>query len=234
MSPLNVTVSNLAPERGVLYLVWGNVEGPLERSMRSLRMIHPELPVHVQRLPAHASLLDKAQMLDFSPFAQTLYLDADTIVLDRLDFGFDMAARHGLACTICECPWARRYRGIGGDVVEYNTGVLFFTRDAQPLFERWKTLAPAVDSSSLLVTADGKRAMMPLNDQASFAAAAFEMDRPPFVLPLNWNYRPRWQPVFFGPLKIWHDYDDPPAILTQWQANQIQGSAMIQATQLPR
>jgi hypothetical protein len=32
----------------------------------------------------------------------------------------------------------------------------------------------------------------------------------PFVLPLNWNFRPRYHRAFFGPLKIWHDYADVP------------------------
>jgi hypothetical protein len=65
-------------------------------------------------------------MMELSPFEETLYLDADTVVLDRLDFGFEQAARFGVACCICECPWARRYRGLpNDDGVEYSTGVLF-------------------------------------------------------------------------------------------------------------
>jgi hypothetical protein len=31
------------------------------------------------------------------------------------------------------------------------------------------------------------------------------------VLPLNWNFRPKWTPAWFGLIKIWHDYADPPA-----------------------
>jgi hypothetical protein len=55
------------------------------------------------------SLLDKSAMFDISPFGETLYLDCDAQVMDRLDFGFSQAGRFGLACCICECPRARRY-----------------------------------------------------------------------------------------------------------------------------
>jgi len=46
-----------------------------------------------------------------------------------------MAIKHALACCICENPWARRYGGLQGDLVEYNTGVQFFTRAAKPYFD---------------------------------------------------------------------------------------------------
>src|SRR5262245_21729104 len=118
-------------KRGILYMRWGPNAPVLERSLRYVRAIHPELPVHVVELPAEASLLDKAGMYDHSPYEETLFLDVDTVVLDRLDFGFEMAVKHGLACCICENPWARRYGGIKGDLIEYNTGVLFFTKDGK-------------------------------------------------------------------------------------------------------
>src|SRR4051794_26811284 len=102
----------MPPNIGVVYVVWGDVEQSLQRSIASLRAVHPELPVHVRRLSEGASLFDKSAMFDFTPFDHTLYLDADTIVLGRLDFGFESAARYGLACCINECPWARRYAGL--------------------------------------------------------------------------------------------------------------------------
>jgi len=121
--------------RGVLYIVWGdNAKARVESSIASLRRFHPELPVHVEELgPAfagHRGLLEKARMNDFSPFEQTLYLDADTTVMGKLDYGFEQAERFGIACAHSECPWGRRYRKIPqrGDTVEYNTGVLFWNR----------------------------------------------------------------------------------------------------------
>lgn len=214
------------PRRGILYVKWGTNGAVSERSIRSVRAIHPELPVHVRSLPAGSSLLDKASMFEFSPFEETLFLDADTVVLDRLDFGFEMAVRHGLACCICECPWARRYGGIRGDMVEYNTGVLFFTRKAKPVFDAWKARARTVDSSIRFFRDRNELAVMPFNDQAAFALAVAE-NAAPFILPMNWNFRPQWHRSWWGPVKIWHDYVDPPAEMVAWTKEQAREDAII-------
>src|SRR5215510_12645047 len=140
-------------DRGVIYIVWGRsdkTERALERSRNSINAIHPELPVEVCRLDADdpfKGLLQKSRMFELSPFRETLYLDADTVVLSRLDFAFLKAQEFGLACCICECPWACRYGGIEGEMIEYNTGVLFFIKRATQVFERWSQLAPELDSS---------------------------------------------------------------------------------------
>ena len=84
-------------ERGVVYMVWGRndkTERALERSRKSINAIHPELPVEVVRVDANdpiKGLLEKARMFERSPFRETLFLDADTVVLGRLDFGFRKA-----------------------------------------------------------------------------------------------------------------------------------------------
>jgi hypothetical protein len=218
--------------RGVLYVYWGDAHGKLqERSVESLRRHHPELPVHVERLPDGATLLDKASMFDMSPFEETLYLDTDTVVVGRLDFAFDKAALHGIACAICECPWARRYQGLTGDLIEYNTGVLFFTRKAAPLFEAWEAWAQKVDSTSYHLV-DGEVRVMPVNDQAAFAVAVEETGYVPFVLPLNWNFRPQWHLSHFGPIRIWHDAGDMPPELGVFSAEQDSPEAVIRYVSL--
>jgi len=203
--------------RGVLYLVWGEkIEPVLQRSIASLKAIHPELPIEIARLDAPEnsaqSLMEKTEMFERSPFDETLYLDADTIVMGRLDFAFEMARQFGLACCICEAPFARRYAGLAdrGDMVEYNCGVLFFTTRAKPVFDAWREIALSLDSS-LLHFAGGRKAVMPWNDQAGFAAAVAKCGISPFVLPRNWNFRAYIEHEFYGPLKIWHAYPDPPA-----------------------
>jgi hypothetical protein len=214
----------MAETRGVLYVKWGHShDGLLRRSMESLRAVHPELPVHVHELPDSSTLLDKSRMLDFAPFAQTLYLDTDTVVLDRLDFGFERAERFGLACSVCECPWARRYTGLRGELVEYNTGVLFFNRKAEPVFRLWESLVGQVDSSMTL--ADGKS--FPCNDQAAFAVAVERSEFLPFVLPYNWNFRPNHYRSFFGPIKIWHDPAEVPPGLIEWNRDQLAPGSAI-------
>lgn len=139
-----------------------------------------------------------------------------------------------MACSICECPWARRYRGLPkDDGVEYNTGVLFFTRQARPLFNRWNELAVRVDSAIDFIQ-DGRTVTMPCNDQAAFAQAVRDWDRLPFVLPVNWNFRPLWHTAFFGPLKIWHGYEDPPAGLDELNRYYRGADAIIQFHSLQR
>jgi hypothetical protein len=202
--------------RGALYLVWGDAaEEALRRSTASLSAAMPDLAYHVERLPQGSNLLQKAGMFDLSPFEETVFLDADTIVLGRLDFGFEQAALHGIACSICECPWARRYPSIQGDVVEYNTGVLFFCKNyfrhghyvTHEIFEAWKERAAIMDSS---ITWGEPPRRMALNDQASFAMACQDSAFQPFVLPRNWNFRPEFHREWFGPLKVWHSYFGAP------------------------
>lgn len=181
-------------------------------------------------------------MFDASPFDHTVYLDADTMPLGRLDFGFEMADRYDLACCICECPWARRYGGIGSiaggpaappfDLVEFNTGVLFFSREAKPTFDRWKELARNMDSSIRHVGQDRRILTMPYNDQASFAVAVAEQAHAPFALPLNWNFRPQWHRSWFGPIRIWHDRMPPPPSVIDFSLRQSMPGAIIEYAEL--
>lgn len=218
------------PTRGALYVVWGDYNKPaLNRSLASLKKYHPDLPIHIETLPADATLLDKAAMLDFSPYEETVFLDVDTVVMGNLDFGFEKARHFKAAVCICECPWARRYGGLEGDMVEYNTGVIFFTKDAKPLFDQWKDQAPKVDSSIHFIV-DGQQGLMPLNDQAGFALAVEQTGLQPFILPHNWNFRPKWQKSWYGPLKIWHDYGDPPEALLTHNDQQSDPAALLVAS----
>jgi hypothetical protein len=207
--------------RGILYLVWGeSAEKAVQRSIRSLKKIHPEISYEVVQLPAETDqfkgLLEKSRVMADSPFDETLFLDADTVVLDRLDYGFAQAARFGLACCICECPWARRYRGLpNDDTVEYSTGVVFFTRDAQSVFDRWVNLTLKIDSAIDFINAAGKLDFVPFQDQCAFVEAVTAWGRTPFILPQNWNFRPSVYRSFFGPIKIWHAYEDPPPALME-------------------
>ncbi len=220
--------------RGILYMKWGaEVEPAFQRSLESVRRHHPELPVQVAQMPENATLLDKAGMLQISPFEQTLFLDVDTVVLDRLDFGFEKAAKFGLACCICECPWARRYTGLSGDMIEYNTGVLFFTRQARPVFDLWQQHAGTLDSSILFKLQNTQEiGRMPFNDQGGFALAIEQSGFNPYILPLNWNLRPLWQKIICGPVKIWHDYSAVPEGVLKWNERQGGNQKVIEFIRL--
>lgn len=205
-------------KRGIISIIWGDKATlPITRLLASTRKHHPELAHEVFEVdpakPGSHALQEKARMLDLSPFEETLYLDADTVVLGNLNFGFAKAQAHGIAVSISENPWARRYpRIFSGDEVEYNTGVVFFTRKCADLFEEWKRSGRDLDSKLVFVKG-GKPVAMSANDQGTFAAAIEKTGFNPFILPANWNFRPKWRKNFFGPLKIWHDYSDPPVLI---------------------
>jgi hypothetical protein len=219
--------------RGILSIYWGDESKlPIDRLKASVKKFHPELPHEIIKVEAPSgdpsSLNKKAAMLELTPFDETLFLDLDTVVLGKLDFGFEKAKKYGLALAICEAPWGRRYPKIfTGDEVEYNTGVIFFTKRATPVFDDWKKLSNLVDSQ-LLGIFDGKVGVMTSNDQGSFALAIEQSDFNPYILPLNWNFRPMWHRSFFGPIKIWHDYSDPPPFFDELNAYYLNKESIIQ------
>lgn len=219
--------------RGILSIYWGDESKlPIERLKHSVRKYHPELSHEIVKVDAPTtrqdSLYIKSQMMDLTPFEETLFLDIDTVVMGNLNFGFIKATQFGLAISICEAPWGRRYRNIfTGDEVEYNTGVLFFTKAAASVFEEWKSLVKVVDSSIDLVKGS-ERARMEANDQGPFALAIEKTGFNPFVLPLNWNFRPMWHRSFFGPIKVWHDYADPPQVFEEMSQYYSSPDSIIQ------
>jgi hypothetical protein len=148
----------------------------------------------------------KAYADRWSPFDTTLMLDTDTTVMGDLTFGFESAERHGLAVAIAPASQAAHHYGLAGvpaDIVEYNTGVLFWSgasQVARRVFDGWRAYRHVVDGL----------------DQPGFAIAVHRTGANPFVLPREWNYRagidgPRW----FGPLKVWHSRMTPPTFDNQ-------------------
>jgi len=156
--------------RGIISIYWGDESKlPIERLKASVKKFHPELPHEIIKVEAPggeaSSLNQKSAMLDLSPFDETLFLDLDTVVMGRLDFGFEKAVTFGMALAICEAPWGKRYPKIFvGDEIEYNTGVIFFTKKAKPVFDTWKDLAGTIDSGIIAVGDQGIYTM-PANDQ---------------------------------------------------------------------
>jgi hypothetical protein len=219
--------------KGIISIYWGDEEKlPIKRLKESVKKFHPELEHKFIKLDAPeknaTSLNLKSQMFDLSPFEETLFLDIDTVVLDKLDFGFEKAREFGIALSICESPWAKRYSKVfSGDQIEYNTGVIFFTKKSKIVFDEWKSVADSIDSSHLGVI-NGEIYNMTANDQASFALAIENSRFNPFVLPLNWNFRPIWHRSFFGPIKIWHDYSDPPKLFSELNDYYLNKDSIIQ------
>jgi hypothetical protein len=215
--------------RGVLWMRWGETPG-LERSRASVKHWHPELPQHVAEMPADSTVLCKSKMYELSPFDETLFLDADTTVLGRLDYGFNIARAHCIAVTHSANPWQRRYykMRVEPDDVEYSTGVVFFRKcgEIKRTFDEWSALSESADTRCKYANDAGATLEQLHNDQATFSMAMWSNDRT-FVLPQNWNFVPRWQKQFFGPLKIWHGLEDIPQSLLKWNEEQSKPDAVI-------
>jgi hypothetical protein len=236
-----------AVTRGILYIVWGDTwSGSLMRSMKSVKYWHPELETHVAQMPPGSNVLCKSQMYDLSPFDETLFLDADTTVLGKLDYGFLKAQQHGIALCINLNPWQRRYQKLPvthPDEVEYSSGVVFFDKGyyrhegdddvvypARDVFKAWS--ASSADSRTFYQADDGIREQL-YNDQALLTAAIHATGFNPFVLPLNWNLYTKWQKAFWGEVKIHHGYDDIPPALLAWNAEQSKTDAIIKPAAVP-
>ncbi len=223
--------------RGVLYLVWGDYnQQSLKRSIASLQHWHPELEHRVVTMPDSSNVLCKSQMYDLSPFEETLYLDADTTVMGRLDYGFAQAMRFGMALCINCNPWNRRYHNLRQepDAVEYSSGVVFFVKHGgtERIFNQWH-VNKVLDSSCRYVTDSGEIKEQKYNDQALLTLALAMTGNNPFVLPPNWNLHPRWQKTFWGELKILHGYSDIPRSLLRWNEEQSKPDAVIRCVSLP-
>jgi hypothetical protein len=191
---------------GVLYITWGNSPAVKEELDRSIASVEKQgLPVHVQHcadLPG-AHFYHKPFMSHYSPFENTLFLDTDTEVLGDLTYGFRQAERFGMALCYDHSCTANRWYGKNSpslthnDVVEYNTGVVFFNKTKSiKFFKHWEMLSRTHHS-----------------DQATFAKAIDETLFNPFVLPAHvWNYRVYNGDRLWSPVKIWHT--KKPHILT--------------------
>jgi hypothetical protein len=236
--------------RGIMFLIrhgGGGAQQLLQRSINSARAVHPDIPVHVHYLARGVQVIDKMELFNASPFQETLFLDADTVVLDRLDFGFEMAARHGIACCISECPWARRFASVlpaaspfqpappvalTPEMVEFNPGVLFFSRKGASLFEQWSALDKSIKPYATPDSRKQYRLMLPA-DYLTFSLAIAQSAQPPFVLPANWNFHPEFQKTWWGPIKIWHDPAEPPQPVVNFVRDQAQPDALIQYVGIP-
>ena len=138
--------------------------------------------------PPRYSFFDKVLALQDSPFEDTLFLDADTVVCDSCLEAFDLLERFDLAI-------AHDSSRLGASVdctdafVELNTGVLFFRRtDAvRRLFGRWLEAYRLGDER-----APGER-----HDQPFLRAELFQSDVRFYVLTPEYNLT-LWHPGFVG------------------------------------
>ncbi|HEX9887595.1 MAG TPA: hypothetical protein VGA70_13945 [Longimicrobiales bacterium] len=205
------------PSRGITYVAWGVGIEEAERSAASARrygvkscLISPGYSGDgfERVLTADAPLrfpADKVSQYARTPWDVTLLLDSDTMVLGELDFGFQMAERHGLAVVVAPNTSFVLHYGVRGDrdAPQYNGGVLFWDRRRPVYSDLWRDVqaimeAEAEDWSVL-------EENPALNDQSALSRYLHERGFNPYVLPLTWNLRPQFgMTTGYGPIKILH------------------------------
>ena len=208
--------------RGVTYVAWGRCIADAERSAETARrfglktcLLAPDysgssfdvfLPVELPlRFPT-----DKVFVYNRSPWDTTLFLDTDTLIFGDLDFGFEMAERHGMAAGLAFSNSIPAVWGlpVDPDIVQYNGGVLFVHRHHPAMKNLWEQLGEEIlqQVPDLATRTDNPR----FNDQAGLALLLFQQRFAPYVLPPNWNLRPQLgMRNGHGPIKIWHSREAP-------------------------
>lgn len=202
--------------RGVLYIVWGSDH--ISECIKSAEYVNrfglktqlvTDYPGQIDGFDIvtkttfgeHSSYERKINMYKYSVFSETVYLDSDCFVLDNLDLGFIKSRSHGFAVSAAP-PFY--YNCTEGEMVHFNTGVLFFSKSdlSKKLFNRWSQIA----SSDRYLNGFTK-------DQLGFSLAIHELDICPYILPHTWNFRIQ---IFkecwvHGPIKVWHARTEPPS-----------------------
>jgi hypothetical protein len=215
--------------RGILYVLWGDkYQRQLDRSIRFVRKFYPDIPIDVLRPDPKLGLLNKAQCIaEHNKWDETLYLDADTVVLGNLDYGFEMAKKNSMACCICECPWMRRYGQDHMDLIEYSTGVIFYSREASMTLNQWAVWSKEEPTPRSQWMCGEEVKGQANDDQYSFSRAIDALANYPFVLPLNYNFRPEFHNRFFLPIKIWHSPIEVPEIIEQHSEEVEAGKRLV-------
>lgn len=205
-------------KRGIVYIVWGNNKKVIDQLYRSAESVHQF--GYKTFLITDNDNIDKSKfsgvgvctfgfpglrcreiLYNASPFQTTLYLDADTIIYDNIDFGFQMAEKYGVACCIAPASSAFNAADNDGikdripkDLPQYNCGVIFFDKlKSRKVFETWSNYLRTYEESAN-------------NDQPYFSFACYQHLNP-YILPKTWNYRHHLKfesKIFHGSLKIVH------------------------------
>ena len=209
--------------QGALYVVTQDRRyiDMLLTSAESLKRVMPALPITVFSqfpitgscldnvvlvAPAQDGFYDKARLIAHSPYEQTLFIDADTFMLEpvwevfALLDQFDCAATHE---EYLSTDWLSQYprTDIPASFPEFNTGVMGLKRSErmQRFLQQW---------SDLYRDYLRDKPDQSLNDQPFFRAAAFYSDIRMATLPREYNCKFRGQGYLNNSVKVLHGHVD--------------------------
>lgn len=147
-------------QRGIVYIAVGaGYVRDAERSARSARSMHPDLPICLfSDVPSDDPVFDichaitnphrrsKLDCIIATPFAETLYLDSDTRVVGSITEPFGLLSRYDIAACHVENrhPVSSATARLTGESVDpgftgFNGGVFYYRMndDMRRFFERW-------------------------------------------------------------------------------------------------
>ncbi len=242
-------------KRAIVFLAWGDKAAPsIARCLNN--SVLPDYPVYLitdvntntDALPSHVQVVPttftiagnrrkNALLRDLPPgFETVLFLDIDTVVIDDISLGFDMAEKFGFAMAPAphyDLGTFRNFRTImeqegvpaRGQIV-YNSGVVFFSLkhpEVAPIFAESLRLAEKYEGT-------------PWGDQPFLSLAMDLYDFHPYALSPSFNYRGLGE-IVSGSVRIWHSYNDVPenaADLEYGFLHRYQGGEFVRVRKVPK
>lgn len=208
---------------GAVYIITQKPQyvGLLLTSAASLRRAMPELPITVfsqfavesplfERVvtvePTPDGFYDKCRLIQNSPYERTLFIDADTYILEPVPELFSLLDQFDCAATheeYVDSDWFNRYPrpDIPACFPEFNTGVLMLKRSEKMnrVLEQWGAMY-----RQYLEEKPGQA----INDQPFFRVAAYYGDIRIATLTREYNCKFRGQGYLNKRLKIVHGHVD--------------------------
>jgi len=206
---------------GAIYIITQDPKylGLLHTSAASLKRAMPHLPITlfsqfpvetpyfdnvVPVTPTVDGFYDKTRLMRETPYERTLFIDADTYVVEAVSELFPLLDRFDCAATHEEylnTDWHKRYErsDIPRSFPEFNTGVFLYRRSDQMdrLLREWGDLY-----KEYLEVKSGEQ----LNDQPFFRVAAYHSDVRIATLTREYNCKFRGQGYLNGAVKILHGH----------------------------
>ena len=156
--------------------------------------------------PSRDGFYDKTKLIRDSPYERTLFIDADTYVLEPVPELFALADRFDCAATheeYLDTDWHHRYSrpDIPPSFPEFNTGVLMLKKSERVsrMLDQW---------GSLYREYLEKNPGQPINDQPFFRVAAYYSEARIATLTREYNCKFRGQGYLNGKVKILHGHVD--------------------------
>ena len=210
-------------KNGAIYIITGDprYKGLLINSAESLKRVMPNLGITVfSQFPIESAAFesvvqvnssgdgfyDKTRLMQQSPYDKTLFVDADTYVIESISDvftllnNFDCAAIHE---EYLSTDWWNHYPrpDIPSTFPEFNTGILAFKRSPAMdcVLRDWSELY-----REFIQQSPGKK----INDQPFFRAAVYKSDVRIATLTREYNCKFRGQGYLNGRVKILHGHVD--------------------------